>query len=129
MVKKSLSGFRKALLYHFPIGHSSEANFSFAKEQPHFRHLPIPRRAEAFQYWHVSQIAWRFAKVSSSAILKPALAQRKVAFVKFWSILSMLGEFASCEFPTISSYESSLIRRFCAITMCLSSKPPLPRFA
>ena len=39
----------------------------------------------------------------------------------------MLGEFASCEFPTISSYESSLIRRFCAITMCLSSKPPLPR--
>ena len=56
------------------MGHSSEANFSFAKEQPHFRHFPIPRRTEAFQYWHVSQIAWRFAKVSSSAILKPALA-------------------------------------------------------
>ena len=32
------------------------------------------RRTEAFQYWHVSQIAWRFAKVSSSVILKPALA-------------------------------------------------------
>lgn len=32
------------------------------------------RRTEAFQYWHVSQITWRFAKVSSSVILKPALA-------------------------------------------------------
>ena len=73
--KKSLSESRKALFYHFPIGHSSEANFSFAKEQPHFRHFPIPRRAEAFQYWHLSQIAWRFAKVSSSVILKPTLAQ------------------------------------------------------
>ena len=38
---KSLSGFRKAFFfYHFPIGHFSEANFSFAEEQPHFRHLP-----------------------------------------------------------------------------------------
>ena len=45
------------------MGHFSEANLSFAEEQPHFRHFPIPRRAEAFQYWHLSQIAWRFAKV------------------------------------------------------------------
>ena len=36
--------------------------------------FPIPRRAEAFQYCHFLQIACRFAKVSSSVILKSALA-------------------------------------------------------
>ena len=49
-------------------------NLSSKELYPHFRHLPIPRRTEAFQYWYVSQIAWRFAKVSSSVILKSVLA-------------------------------------------------------
>ena len=68
--------------YHFPIGHFSVANFSFIEVQPHFKHLPIPSLDFGFQYGQEVQVDLRLASSSSSAIVKPAFAQRNVAPVK-----------------------------------------------
>ena len=57
------------------MGHFSEANFSFAKEQPHFRHLPSPIRAAGYQKLQVLQIDFLMASSVSSASLKPDFAQ------------------------------------------------------
>ena len=73
--KKSLSGFRKALFYHFPIGHFSEASLSFAEEQPHFRHLPSPIRAVGYQNLQLLQIDFLLVNSASAASLKPDFAQ------------------------------------------------------
>ena len=61
--------------YHLPIGHFSEANFSFAEEQPHFRHLPSPIRAVGYQKLQLLQIDFLLFDSVSSASLKPDFAQ------------------------------------------------------
>ena len=62
-------------IYHFPMGQDSEANLSFAEEQPHFKHLPSPIRAVGYQNLQLLQIDFLLPSSGSSASLKPDFAQ------------------------------------------------------
>lgn len=57
------------------MGHFSEANLSFAEEQPHIRHLPSPILAVGYQNLQLLQIDFLLASSASEASLKPDFAQ------------------------------------------------------